>query len=78
MKMHKHFARLTVLFFVLTLISGHMKAMEATEIARIMLNGWHFLTSTIRDAHAKASLDTIKNFMSRMVKMRPAIQEVFL
>lgn len=25
MKMHKHFARLTVLFFVLTLISGHMK-----------------------------------------------------
>ena len=39
MKMHKHFARLTVLFFVLTLISGHMKAMEATEIARIMLNG---------------------------------------
>lgn len=44
MKMHKHFARLTVLFFVLTLISGHMK----------------------------------NNFMSRMVKMRPAIQEVFL
>ena len=36
MKMHKHFAMLTVLFFVLTLISGHM------------------------------------------VKMRPAIQEVFL
>ena len=24
-RQHKHFARLTVLFFVLTLISGHMK-----------------------------------------------------
>ena len=39
------------------LISGHMNATDATEIARILLNGWLFLKSVIRAAHMKASAE---------------------
>ena len=38
------------------LINGHMKATEGTEIARILLNGWQFLKSTMRIAQPKGKL----------------------
>lgn len=51
------------------LISGHIKATDGTEIASIILNGWQVLKSTMRAAHAKASLDTRKK--SRMNAIGP-------
>ncbi len=46
------------------LISGHIKAMDGTEIASIILNGWQVLKSTMRAAHAKSKFgyeEEVKN-----------------
>jgi len=54
------------------LISGHIKATDGTEIASIILNGWQVLKSTMRAAHAKASLDTTDAAGETSVENDPA------
>ena len=55
-----------------------MKATEGTEIARILLNGWQFLKSTMRIAQPKASYDVPAKVLEPVAVTRDNIDEVII